>query len=227
MIQDLATCRTSCTAAEAPPLWPGMSLSDYLLNDVSCSTADHRAADFGQRELPRWPAMAKRLTVRLGSGSQLSLRAGRGSSAKCAQSSMIVVDASAIIEVMLRTRAATAVERRVHDMRETLHAPHLIDIEVAHVIRRSAAKALLPQTAAGRRSKTSRIFRCTATPMPRCSTARTGRVAAFRGSASRAPRNGRRRPSPARPAYGAPPPGTEPPRHGTLRMLFQQAGCEP
>jgi predicted nucleic acid-binding protein len=52
---------------------------------------------------------------------------------------VIVVDASAIIEVMLRTRAAAAVERRVHDMRETLHAPHLIDIEVAHVIRRSAA----------------------------------------------------------------------------------------
>jgi predicted nucleic acid-binding protein len=52
---------------------------------------------------------------------------------------MIVVDASAIIEVMLRTRAAAAVERRVHDMRETLHAPHLIDTEVAQVIRRSAA----------------------------------------------------------------------------------------
>jgi predicted nucleic acid-binding protein len=52
---------------------------------------------------------------------------------------VIVVDASAVIEVLLRTRAAAAVERRVHDMRETLHAPHLIDIEVAQVIRRSAA----------------------------------------------------------------------------------------
>jgi predicted nucleic acid-binding protein len=51
---------------------------------------------------------------------------------------VIVVDASAVIEVVLRTRAAAAVERRVHDMRETLHAPHLIDIEVAHIIRRSA-----------------------------------------------------------------------------------------
>lgn len=53
---------------------------------------------------------------------------------------MIVVDASAVIEVVLRTRAAAAVERRVHDMRETLHAPHLVDIEIAHVIRRSTAK---------------------------------------------------------------------------------------
>jgi predicted nucleic acid-binding protein len=52
---------------------------------------------------------------------------------------VIVVDASAVIEVVLRTRTAAAVERRLHDMRETLHAPHLIDIEVAHVIRRFAA----------------------------------------------------------------------------------------
>ena len=52
---------------------------------------------------------------------------------------MIVVDASAVIEVVLRTRAAAAVEHRVHNIRETLHAPHLIDIEVAHVIRRATA----------------------------------------------------------------------------------------
>jgi len=52
---------------------------------------------------------------------------------------VIVVDASAVIEVVLRTRAAAAVEHRVHNIRETLHAPHLIDIEVAHVIRRATA----------------------------------------------------------------------------------------
>ena len=44
---------------------------------------------------------------------------------------MIVVDASAIAEVLLRGIAAQAVERRLRDMRETLHAPHLIDVEVA------------------------------------------------------------------------------------------------
>lgn len=53
---------------------------------------------------------------------------------------MIVVDASAVLEVLLRTQAAPAIERRLHDMRETLHAPHLIDAELAHVIRRSAAR---------------------------------------------------------------------------------------
>ncbi len=49
---------------------------------------------------------------------------------------MIVVDASAMLEVLLRTAAAAAVERRLFDVRETLHAPHLLDVEVAHVIRR-------------------------------------------------------------------------------------------
>jgi predicted nucleic acid-binding protein len=53
---------------------------------------------------------------------------------------VIVVDASAVAEVLLRGAAAAAVERRIHDLRETLHAPHLIDMEVAHVIRRYAAR---------------------------------------------------------------------------------------
>ena len=53
---------------------------------------------------------------------------------------MIVVDASALAEVLLRGLAAAAVELRIHDMRETLHAPHLIDVEVAQVVRRYAAR---------------------------------------------------------------------------------------
>ena len=48
---------------------------------------------------------------------------------------MIVVDSSAVTEVVLRLSAAAAVESRVHDMRETLHAPCLIDVEVAHIVR--------------------------------------------------------------------------------------------
>jgi predicted nucleic acid-binding protein len=53
---------------------------------------------------------------------------------------MIVVDASAMLEVLLRTPAAQAVEGRLLDLRETLHTPHLLDVEVAQVIRRYAAK---------------------------------------------------------------------------------------
>ena len=52
---------------------------------------------------------------------------------------MIVVDASAVLETLLRTPAAAAVEGRLFDSRQTLHAPHLIDIEVAQVVRRYAA----------------------------------------------------------------------------------------
>jgi predicted nucleic acid-binding protein len=51
---------------------------------------------------------------------------------------VIVVDASAILELLLRTPAAAAVERRLLGGRETLHAPHLLDVEVAHVLRRYA-----------------------------------------------------------------------------------------
>jgi len=53
---------------------------------------------------------------------------------------MIVVDASALLEVLLRTPDAQAVEERLFDPGETLHSPHLIDVEIAQVIRRYAAK---------------------------------------------------------------------------------------
>ncbi len=49
---------------------------------------------------------------------------------------MIVVDASAILEVLLRTPAAGVIEDRILADGETLHAPHLLDLEVAQVLRR-------------------------------------------------------------------------------------------
>jgi predicted nucleic acid-binding protein len=52
---------------------------------------------------------------------------------------VIVVDASAVLETLLRTPAAAAVERRLFELRHTLHAPHLLDVEVAQVVRRYAA----------------------------------------------------------------------------------------
>jgi predicted nucleic acid-binding protein len=52
---------------------------------------------------------------------------------------MIVVDASAMIEVLLRTPAAAAVDARLFEPGETLHAPHLLDVEVAQVVRRYVA----------------------------------------------------------------------------------------
>jgi predicted nucleic acid-binding protein len=52
---------------------------------------------------------------------------------------LIVVDASALLEILLRTPAALTVERRLFDAGESLHAPHLVDLEVAQVLRRYAA----------------------------------------------------------------------------------------
>jgi predicted nucleic acid-binding protein len=51
---------------------------------------------------------------------------------------VIVVDASALLEALLRTPAADAVQRRLFQPQQTLHAPHLLDVEVAQVLRRYA-----------------------------------------------------------------------------------------
>ena len=50
----------------------------------------------------------------------------------------MVVDASVVLEALLRRANAEAVRTRFLAGRETLHAPHLLDIEVAHVMRRYA-----------------------------------------------------------------------------------------
>ena len=52
---------------------------------------------------------------------------------------MIVVDASALLEVLLHTPAAAVIRDRLFSPDQTLHAPHLIDVEVAQVLRRYAA----------------------------------------------------------------------------------------
>jgi predicted nucleic acid-binding protein len=52
---------------------------------------------------------------------------------------VIVIDASALLEALLRTPAAKAVEDRLFAPRQTLHAPHLLDVEVAQVIQRYTA----------------------------------------------------------------------------------------
>ena len=51
---------------------------------------------------------------------------------------MIVVDASAVLEVLLNTRDGAGIATRLFMAGETLHAPHLLDLEVAQVLRRYA-----------------------------------------------------------------------------------------
>jgi predicted nucleic acid-binding protein len=52
---------------------------------------------------------------------------------------LIVVDASALLEVLLRTERGARIETRLLSRGESLHAPHLLDVEVAQVLRRYAA----------------------------------------------------------------------------------------
>ncbi len=49
---------------------------------------------------------------------------------------MIVIDASALLEMLLNTPVSGKVTERLFGRNETLHAPHLLDLEVAQVLRR-------------------------------------------------------------------------------------------
>lgn len=49
---------------------------------------------------------------------------------------MIVLDASAAIEWLLHSSAGCRIENRIYNARESLHAPHLLDLEVAQTFRR-------------------------------------------------------------------------------------------
>lgn len=64
---------------------------------------------------------------------------------------MIVVDASAVLELLLDTRAAHRVAARLGTPAEALHAPHLLDVEVAQAVRRYVAAGEI-DAAKGRRA---------------------------------------------------------------------------
>jgi predicted nucleic acid-binding protein len=49
---------------------------------------------------------------------------------------MIVLDASALVELMLTTAAGRVVAARIADPAIALHVPHLVDVEVVQALRR-------------------------------------------------------------------------------------------
>lgn len=49
---------------------------------------------------------------------------------------ILVVDASAVLEVLLQTSAGAPMMPRLLSQATSLHAPHLLDLEVAQVLRR-------------------------------------------------------------------------------------------
>jgi len=52
---------------------------------------------------------------------------------------LIVVDASALLDILLRTPAAPALEAQAFATGQSLHVPHLVDVEVMQVLRRYVA----------------------------------------------------------------------------------------
>ena len=56
---------------------------------------------------------------------------------------MIVLDASAAIDWLLQTAAGQQIGNRIYSRGESLHAPHLLDLEVAQVLRRLVRETAL------------------------------------------------------------------------------------
>lgn len=57
---------------------------------------------------------------------------------------MIVLDASAAVDWLLQTSAGQRIENRIYSRNETLHAPHLLDLEVTQVLRRLVQQGVVP-----------------------------------------------------------------------------------
>jgi len=49
---------------------------------------------------------------------------------------VIVLDVSAVVGWLLQTAAGQRIERRIYSRSQSLHAPHLLDLEVVQVLRR-------------------------------------------------------------------------------------------
>jgi len=62
---------------------------------------------------------------------------------------MIVLDASAAIDWLLQTPAGKRIEERLLSHKESLHAPHLFDLEVAQVLRRLVRQGIISGHRAG------------------------------------------------------------------------------
>lgn len=62
---------------------------------------------------------------------------------------MIVLDASAAVDWLLQTAAGRRIEKRILSRNESLHAPHLLDLEVVQVLRRLARESAITAQRAG------------------------------------------------------------------------------
>jgi len=61
---------------------------------------------------------------------------------------VIVLDASAAVDWLAQTAAAQRIENRIFSRHQSLHAPELLDLEVAQVLRRLVREGALPASRA-------------------------------------------------------------------------------
>lgn len=61
---------------------------------------------------------------------------------------MIVLDASAAVDWLLQTQPGKQIEERIYSRNESLHSPHLLDLEVAQTLRRLVRDADISATRA-------------------------------------------------------------------------------
>ena len=61
---------------------------------------------------------------------------------------MIVLDASAAVDWLLQTSSGKRIEKRIYAPSESLHAPHLLDLEVTQVLRRLTQQGTVSGTRA-------------------------------------------------------------------------------
>jgi predicted nucleic acid-binding protein len=62
---------------------------------------------------------------------------------------MIVLDASALVELLLGTAPGRLIAERIADAEVSLHVPHLADVEVAQTLRRYVREGELDAASAG------------------------------------------------------------------------------
>jgi predicted nucleic acid-binding protein len=58
---------------------------------------------------------------------------------------VIVLDASAAIDWLLQTSAGQRIEQRIYAQNESLHAPHLLDLEVGQALRRLVREGVISE----------------------------------------------------------------------------------
>ena len=59
-----------------------------------------------------------------------------------------MLDASVVVEWLLQTPTGLRIEKRIYSRKESLHAPELLDLEVAQVLRRFAREDLITDSRA-------------------------------------------------------------------------------